>query len=151
MSRDAARAVIVGIGQLAAGDDAIGVLVARALAARGFETRACADASVVLALLEAGRRVVVVDAVVGGGPPGRVLRLDPGELSGGPAPLSSHGIGVAEAIELARTLLGERIAAAVAIVGVAIDRPSRAAIELSAAVAAALEPAAALAAELAAP
>jgi len=146
---DAARAVIVGIGQLAAGDDAIGVLVARVLAERGFETRACADASVVLALLEAGRRVVVVDAVVGGGPPGTVLRLDPGDLAGGPAPLSSHGIGVAEAIELAGTLYGERIAAAVAIVGVAIDRPQRAAVELSPAVAAAIEPAAALAAGLA--
>ena len=149
MTRDAARAVIVGIGQLAAGDDAIGMLVARVLAERGFETRACADASVVLALLEAGRRVVVVDAVVGGGPPGTVLRLDPGDLAGGPAPLSSHGIGVAEAIELAGTLYGERIAAAVAIVGVAIDRPQRAAVELSPAVAAAIEPAAALAAGLA--
>jgi len=149
VTRDAARAVIVGIGQLAAGDDAIGMLVARVLAERGFETRACADASVVLALLEAGRRVVVVDAVVGGGPPGTVLRLDPGDLAGGPAPLSSHGIGVAEAIELAGTLYGERIAAAVAIVGVAIDRPQRAAVELSPAVAAAIEPAAALAAGLA--
>ena len=149
MTGNAARAVIVGICQLAAGDDAIGVLVARVLAERGFETRACADASVVLALLEAGRRVVVVDAVVGGGPPGTVLRLDPGDLAGGPAPLSSHGIGVAEAIELAGTLYGERIAAAVAIVGVAIDRPQRAAVELSPAVAAAIEPAAALAAGLA--
>jgi hydrogenase maturation protease len=151
VSSDAARAVIVGIGQRAAGDDAVGILVAGVLAARGFETRACADASVVLALLEAGRRVVVVDAVVGGGPPGTVLRLDPGELSGAPAPLSSHGIGVAEAIELARTLYGERIVAAVAIVGVAIDRPLRAVVELSPAVAAAIEPAAALAAGLAAP
>lgn len=149
MTGDAARAVIVGIGQLAAGDDAIGMVVARVLAGRGFETRACADASVVLALLEAGRRVVVVDAVVGGGPPGTVLRLDPGDLAGGPAPLSSHGIGVAEAIELAGTLYGERIAAAVAIVGVAIDRPQRAALELSPAVAAAIEPAAVLAAGLA--
>jgi len=151
VSGDAARAVIVGVGQLAAGDDAVGMAVARVLAARGFETRACADASVVLALLEAGRRVVVVDAVVGGGPPGTVLRLDPGALAGGPAPLSSHGIGVAEAIELARTLYGERIAAAVAIVGIAIDRPLHASVELSPAVAAAIEPAAALAAELAAP
>lgn len=149
MTGDAARAVIVGIGQLAAGDDAIGTVVARVLAERGFETRACADASVVLALLEAGRRVVVVDAVVGGGPPGTVLRLDPGDLAGGPAPLSSHGIGLAEAIELAGTLYGERIAAAVSIVGVAIDRPQRAAVELSPAVAAAIEPAAALAAGLA--
>jgi len=148
---DAARAVIVGIGQLAAGDDAIGLRVAHVLASRGFDARACADASVVLSLLETGRRVVVVDAVVGGGPPGTVLRLEPGELSDGPAPLSSHGIGLAEAIDLARTLYGDHRAAAVAIVGIAIDRPRHAVVELSPAVAAAIEPAAALAAELASP
>jgi hydrogenase maturation protease len=149
VSAGAAHAVIVGIGQLVAGDDAVGVVVARALAERGFEVRSCADASVVLSLLAAGRRVVVVDAVVGGGPPGTVLRLAPGDLAAGPAPLSSHGIGVAEAIELARALYGEASAAAVAIVGIAIDRPSGAALALSPAVASAIEPAALLAAGLA--
>lgn len=151
MSAADERAVIVGIGQLAAGDDAIGLRVARVLAARGFDARACADASAVLALLAAGRRVVVVDAVIGGGPPGTVLRLDPGDLAGGPAPLSSHGVGVAEALEIARTLFGDHSAAQVALVGVAIDRPRHAVVELSPAVAAAIEPAAALAAELAVP
>ena len=145
----AGGAVVVGIGQLAAGDDGVGLAVARALAARGHEVRESADASAVLALLEAARRVVIVDAVVGGGAPGAVLRLDPAALAAGPAPLSSHGIGVAEAIELARTLYGEG-AARVAIVGVAIERPARAALGLSPAVAAAVEPAAALATALAA-
>lgn len=144
----AVTAVVVGIGQPAAGDDGVGLVVARALAARGVEVREAADASVVLALLEAGRRVVIVDAVVGGGAPGAVVRLDPGALAAGPAPLSSHGLGVADAIELARTLYGEG-AARVAIVGVAIERPAGAALGLSPAVAAAVEPAAALAAALA--
>jgi len=145
-------AVVVGIGQPAAGDDGVGLAVARALAGRGVEVRECADASVVLALLEAERRVVIVDAVVGGGAPGSVLRLDPAALASGPAPLSSHGLGVAEAIELARTLYGERAARGVAIIGIAIDRPPApgAAPGLSPAVAAAVEPAAALAAALAA-
>lgn len=143
-------AVVVGIGQDAAGDDGVGLAVARALAARGACVRECADASVVLALLEAGRRVVIVDAVVGGGAPGAVVRLDPGALASGPAPLSSHGLGVAEALELARTLYGEGAARGVAIVGVAIDRPAGAALGLSPAVAAAVEPAAQLAASLAA-
>ena len=99
--------------------------------------------------LEEGRRVVVVDAVVGGGAPGAVMRLDARALAAGPTPLSSHGIGVAEAIELARTLYGEGAVARVEIVGVAIDRPAAGArIGLSPAVAAAVEPAARLAASL---
>lgn len=142
-------AVVVGIGQLAAGDDGVGLAVARALAARGFETRESADASVVLTLLEAERRVVLVDAVVGGGAPGAVIRLAVDALASGPTPLSSHGIGVAEAIELARTLYGDESVARVDIVGVAIARPTGAAFGLSPAVAAAVEPAAALAAQLA--
>jgi len=142
-------AVVVGIGQAAAGDDGVGLAVARALAARGVAVRETADASLVLALLEAERDVVVVDAVVGGGAPGSVIRLDPGALASGPTPLSSHGLGVAEALELARALYGTDVAARVAIVGVAIARPGTTGIGLSPAVAAAVGPAAALAAALA--
>jgi len=142
-------AVVVGIGQLAAGDDGVGLVVAQALAARGFDTRESADASVVLALLEAERRVVLVDAVVDGRAPGTVIRLAAGDLAAGPTPLSSHGLGVAEALELARTLYGTPVAARVEIVGVAIARPAGTTIGLSPAVAAAVEPAAALAASLA--
>lgn len=140
------RAVVVGIGQLAAGDDGVGLLVARVLAARGHEVRESADASILLGLFEAGCRVVLVDAVVGGGPPGTVMRLGPRELAAGVAPLSSHGLGVAETLELARTLYGEP---AIAIVGVAIDRPEHASLAVSPAVAAAIEAAAALVAALA--
>ncbi len=144
-------AVVVGIGQLAGGDDGVGLVVAQTLAARGLEVRESADASVLLALLAAERRVVLVDAVVGGGVPGSVLRLAAESLasSSSPMPLSSHGIGVAEALELARTLYGTAIGARVEIVGVAITRPTGPGFGLSPAVAAAVEPAAALAAALA--
>jgi hydrogenase maturation protease len=118
------RAVIVGIGQPAAGDDGVGLLVARAVAARGHETRESADASILLTLFEDERRVVVVDAVVDGGVPGSVLQLDTGALASGPAPLSSHGLGVAEALALAGTLYGAACVARVAIVGVAIAVPA---------------------------
>jgi hydrogenase maturation protease len=141
-------AIIVGIGQLAAGDDGVGLAVAGELAARGFAVREAADASILLPLLEAGHRVVVVDAVAGGGPPGTVMQLDPGALGAGPAPLSSHGIAVAEAIELARALYGDAAVSRLAIVGIAIERPVAHAVGLSPAVAAAIGPAAALAAKL---
>ena len=142
-------AVFVGIGQPAAGDDGVGLLVARALAVRGHETRESADASILLTLLEDERRVVVVDAVVDGGVAGSVLQLDLGALASGPAPLSSHGLGVAEALELARTLYGAQVVAGVQIVGIAIDHPTGAMLGLSPAVAAAVEPAAVLAVALA--
>jgi hydrogenase maturation protease len=142
-------AVIVGIGQPAAGDDGVGLLVARALAVLGHETRESADASILLTLLEDERRVVVVDAVVDGGVAGSVLQLDLGALASGPAPLSSHGIGVAEALELARTLYGAQVVGGVQIVGIAIDHPTGAMLGLSPAVAAAVEPAAVLAVALA--
>jgi len=153
-------AVVVGIGQAVAGDDGVGLVVARALAARGVVVHESADASLLLSLLDDGRRdgrpdgrpdglrIVVVDAVVGGGAPGSVMRLDTRALASGPTPLSSHGIGVAEAIELARTLYGDRAVSRVEIVGVAIDRPTGMEVGLSPAVAAAVEPAAALVASL---
>lgn len=141
-------AVIVGIGQVAAGDDGVGLAVARELAGRGLAGRESADASVLLPLLEAGHRVVLVDAVAGGGPPGTVMQLDPAALGTGPTPLSSHGISVAEAIALARTLYGDAAVARLAIIGIAIERPAAHAVGLSPAVAAAVGPAAALAAEL---
>ncbi|HEY0991485.1 MAG TPA: hydrogenase maturation protease [Kofleriaceae bacterium] len=143
-----AAAIVVGMGQLAAGDDGVGLAVARELAARGVAVRESADASILLSLLEAGHRVVVVDAVAGGGPPGTVIRLALDALGSGPTPLSSHGLSVAEAIALARTLYGPRILAELAIVGIAIDRPTIHAVGLSPAVAAAVGPAAALATEL---
>jgi Ni,Fe-hydrogenase maturation factor len=68
-----ADAVIVGIGQVVAGDDGVGLAVARALAGRGLAVRESADASIVLPLLEAGHRVVLVDAVADGGPPSTVM------------------------------------------------------------------------------
>lgn len=144
-----AAAIVVGIGQLAAGDDAVGLIVARELARRGLAARESADASVLLTLLEAGHRIVVVDAVVGGGRAGAVIRLAAGALGGGPVPMSSHGLGVAEAIELARVLYGPQIVGAIALVGIVIERPARHAVGLSPAVAAAVGPAADLAADLA--
>jgi hydrogenase maturation protease len=94
---------------------------------------------------------VLVDAVVGGGAPGSVVRITAEALGSAPQPLSSHGLGVAEALELASTLYGAAISERVEIVGVAIARPAGATFGLSPAVAAAVEPAAALAASLAGP
>ncbi len=143
------EAVVVGIGQAMAGDDAVGLVVARELARRGMTVRESTDASVLLSLLEEGRRVVLIDAVVGGGEPGDVLRLECGSLASGPMPLSSHGVGVAQAIELARVLYGDASVSGVSIVGVVIERPEGLGGMLSPRVASAVSRAADLASSLA--
>jgi hydrogenase maturation protease len=145
-------AVVVGLGQALAGDDGVGPAVARALAADGMDAHESGDASELLAILAEGRPVVVVDAVVGGGRPGDVLHLRGGALAPGVRPISSHGLGVAEALELARALHGDD-AVRVEIVGVVIERPRAPGSGMSGmspAVAAAVAPAAALARRLAA-
>ena len=172
MSRVETRPVVLGIGQPMAGDDGVGIAVARALAASagtgpGIDVRESTDATALLALLEEGRTVVVVDAVIGGGDagpgvrpqdgaqdakPGTILCLDSGALGedGAPVvPVSSHGIGVAESLDLAATLLGEDVAQRVRIVGIVVARTERFETGLSPAVAAAVEPAAAIAGAIA--
>ena len=94
-------------------------------------------------LLETPRTVVIVDAVLGS-PPGRVLDLAPSDLAAGDLrPVSTHGLGVAQAIELARAVAPAGVAPCIRIVGVTIERPARYVQALSPPVAAAVAPAAA--------
>ena len=142
-------AVVVGLGQAAAGDDGVGLVVARAVAAEGGRALESTDATVLLALLADGRRIVIVDAVVGAGRAGDILRLRPDELAGEHPPVSSHGIDVADALGLAGVLHGADALRGVDIVGVVVEGKPRIGSSLSAAVAASVRPAAALALRLA--
>jgi hydrogenase maturation protease len=142
-------ATVLGVGQPLAGDDAVGWVVARALGERGYVARLSGDASVLVSLLGEGERVVVVDAVVGGGAPGDVLRVDLEAIQVHPASLSSHGLSVIEAIELACALYGPAVKERVAIVGVVIEPPGELGGGLSASVRDAVERASALAEALA--
>jgi hydrogenase maturation protease len=105
-----AGAVVIGVGNELRGDDAAGLIVAWRLRERA------ATQAVVLAweaepagLLEAwigAELAIVVDTVVSGAEPGTVQRFD---VSAVPLParlvgFSTHALGVAEAIELARAL-----------------------------------------------
>jgi hydrogenase maturation protease len=97
---------ILGCGNRDRGDDAAGVLVAERLRDLGLDARVCSGQA--LELIEAWKGaddVIIVDAVMTGGPPGKVWLWDgerltlPETLS-----LSTHGFGVSEAIRLARIL-----------------------------------------------
>ena len=102
--------LVIGIGNPERGDDAAGIEVARRLRARGTqdtEVRECSgDATRLLGSWQEWPRVIMVDAASGGGRPGTVHRF---EANRGPLPAallhgSTHSWGVAEAVEVARSL-----------------------------------------------
>ncbi|WP_437707110.1 hydrogenase maturation protease [Sorangium sp. So ce448] len=118
---------IIGLGQRAAGDDAAGLAVIEALRRRGLpgdtEVVEARDATALVSLLQTPSAVVVVDAVLAS-PPGEVLDLSPSDLAAGaPVPVSTHGLGVGQAIELARITAPDRLSPDIRIVGVSIGGP----------------------------
>ncbi len=146
---------IVGIGQASAGDDGVGIAVVRRLSAigvpQGIDLAEVAEPSALIQshLCEADP-VILVDAVVDGGKAGRLVQFDAGDVRAPNAPLlTSHGVGVLEAVRLARQISPGEAAKRIMIVGVTIRRPRRYGERLSPAVAAAVERAAAAALELA--
>ena len=144
-SSTSSDALVVGVGNAWAGDDAAGILVARAL--RGGlppGTDLLEHEGEPTALIDAwaNRRIaIVVDATAGAGTPGTVTSYDAtsAELHSPFAGRSTHAFTVAQAIELARAL--GRMPARLFVVG--IEGTSFAAgTDPGAAVAAAIEPAA---------
>jgi hydrogenase maturation protease len=104
------RSVVIGIGNPERGDDAAGRLVARRLRGKLPADVAIAEhdgeSTALLALLDGADTAILIDACVSGAPAGTVRRFD---ASASPLPeakfsVSTHGLGLAEAIELARAL-----------------------------------------------
>lgn len=108
--------LVLGIGNAQRGDDALGLAVAERLRTRlgerlaGLARLRCAsgEATGLLTAWQHEPSVIVIDAMAGEAGQGRdeVLRLD---ATAGPLPAlrestSTHGLGLAEAIELARSL-----------------------------------------------
>lgn len=120
-------AVVIGLGSEDRGDDAVGAVVARAVAGLrlpGVTLVEHEDPTALLDLWKGHDLVVVVDAVCSGSPPGTIHWLETGPDSG---PLTerawtstgrggTHAIGLAEVVELARVL--GRLPARVVLVGV---------------------------------
>ncbi len=104
------RVLVIGVGNLYRRDDAVGLIVARALRERNLDNIEVLEMSGEgTALLEAWRgaeTVILIDAVHSGAAPGTIFRV---EAHRQPIPTkffrySTHNFGLAEAIELARTL-----------------------------------------------
>jgi hydrogenase maturation protease len=108
--RDQRMALVAGIGNPDRGDDGVGPAVARRLLARALPgVRILECTGDILALIEEWRgfsKVIVVDAVASAGELGRIHRF---ELGDRPFPVaftapSTHAFGLAQTIELARSL-----------------------------------------------
>jgi len=106
----AGRRIVIGIGNPDRGDDGVGRLVAHSLRNRlpaGVEVvEADGEATALLAHMDGVEAAYLVDACTSGAAPGTVRRFD---AAAAPLPqaafgLSTHGFGLAEAIELARAL-----------------------------------------------
>jgi len=115
--------LIIGCGNRQRGDDAAGILATERLRALGIEAlgiqiKICSgEASELMGLWSGADDVIVIDAVVTGSAPGVVHLWDAERpLRYGKAPGSTHGLGVAEALELARAL--ERLPAEMRIYGI---------------------------------
>lgn len=128
---------VVALGQRFAGDDAVGLAVAAELRARGVPVREIADATGIVEALADGSDVILIDALLGAGEPGRVRVLSPEDLGRERlAAVSSHGLDVPAAAALARALYPG--AGRLSVVAVQIARAEPFAATLSPAVAAAV-------------
>jgi hydrogenase maturation protease len=136
------RVRVIGVGQMSAGDDGVGLAVLEWLRASRprpwIELAVARDDSALIDRLQSDIPIVIVDAVLQD-PPGRVCVLRPDDLRGRRMSLlSTHGIGVGQALALGRLLTPEAPLPEVRIVAVTIARPQRYEQLLSAAVAAAV-------------
>ncbi|HVZ13093.1 MAG TPA: hydrogenase maturation protease [Bauldia sp.] len=99
---------VIGIGHPDRGDDAVGrVVAARLMGMPGIEViETDGEAAKLLDLMEGADCVIIADAALSGASPGAVRRLD-AAAQPVPQPMfaaSSHAVGLAESIELARIL-----------------------------------------------
>jgi hydrogenase maturation protease len=100
---------IIGVGNTFRGDDAAGLLVVRGLKKEDFPQVEIAESpGTGSALPDAWKgaiRVIIIDAVVTGGPPGTIYRFDVHEL-GATLPVShsstTHGWGLSEALAMGK-------------------------------------------------
>lgn len=106
-SETTGRLVVIGVGNRDRGDDAIGPAVVEALSHRTDQAITVireGDLAVLPLLWETDDDVVIVDATYEGSEPvGQLHEIDPDQLTSSIG-MSTHGVNVADAIQLARRL-----------------------------------------------
>lgn len=120
---------IIGVGQEWAGDDGVGIAVVRRLREAGSEfdlIELDEPARLIDLLTDGADPVVLIDALLDDGPPGRVLLIDEPQrdpLAG--HLLSTHGVSVTDAVELARIAHPDRVARKIFILAITVQQVSR--------------------------
>ena len=102
--------LVIGVGNVYRGDDAVGRIVAKGLKGKATDCvniiEKGGDGTALMECWEGADTVILIDAVHSGALPGTIHRLD-AHVRPIPATYfhySSHAFGVAEAVELSRTL-----------------------------------------------
>jgi len=104
------RSVVIGIGNPERGDDAVGRRVARRLRGKLPVDIAVVEAdgepATLLSFFKDAEAAILVDACVSGTPAGTIRRFDASaaKLPEAKFSVSTHGLGLGEAVELARAL-----------------------------------------------
>ena len=102
--------LVIGVGNEYRGDDGIGIILAREIAAKSIAGVVVAEepgeGTLLMSCWEQCERVILIDAVQTGTEPGKIYQLD---ASSSPIAknffnYSSHNFSVAEAVELSKTL-----------------------------------------------
>jgi hydrogenase maturation protease len=102
--------LVIGVGNMQRGDDGVGLLVAQELRAQKLRTLRVEESSGEIAgiveLLRTSEDVIIIDAMRSGKPAGSTVWIDPLSATSfaGSTISSTHGFGVAQAIELLRSL-----------------------------------------------
>ncbi len=112
---DAARVAILGIGNMLLKDEGVGIHVLHALQDSPLLTDARVEiidggtSPNVLHLLDGADRLIIIDAVEGGGEPGTIYRFREGDIEQeGKYVLSIHQIGLLEDLEVMEHIEGKR-------------------------------------------
>jgi hydrogenase maturation protease len=140
------RALVIGLGNSARGDDGIGPAVARRVAQlvpEGVDVVECAEPGSLMDAWEGADNVVIVDALVSARTPGAVTVVDATDGLVAQARWAiggTHALGLPTLVDLARSL--DQLPPRLHIVGVEMHPAATQGSELSPAVTKAIEPAA---------
>jgi hydrogenase maturation protease len=127
-----ARLTLIGIGQSFRGDDAVGIIAVETWRAEFPETASCPDIHVetaetpgigLLDLMAGSETAILVDAVKSGSPRGTIHRLTESNIKSFAEQMSSgHGWGVAESLQLARSIRRNDLPERIFIIGIGAEQ-----------------------------